>query len=107
MGQLVPIYHNSQTNTELLGIGRLVSKVKDGLPFITQGLADNKQKVWIEEFWIIEWVHQTKKGFADPRKKFPIRTLFKEGISTSKINKSNTSIELKDKFLEVNGIEIY
>lgn len=106
-GDLTPIYQNSQTNEELLGIGRLISKKKDGLPFIVDSEADNNQKVWIEEYWEIEWILQTKSGLADPRKVFPIRTLLNEGIISSQEPADPRQEFIRDKFLMVDGKEIF
>lgn len=108
IGKLQPIYKQSQTNEQLLGVARLLKKVKSGLPFIVDSEADNKQKVWIEEHWEIEWVLKTSLGYTiNPEKKvFPIRTLFYEGIGTSK-EPSYTQENQKDKFIEIHGIEIF
>lgn len=106
-GLLVPIYQNSQTNEKLLGIGRLTTKKKDGLPFIIDGKADNVQEVWVEEYWKIEWIHQTKIGLADPRKTFPIRTLYSIGLTSSYPPSDPRSGFIQDKFLEYDGKEIF
>lgn len=105
---LHPIYNDSQTELDLLGIARLIEKKKDGLPFILDSKADNKQKVWIVEHWEIEWILKTALGHTiNPEKKiFPIRTLFYEGIGTSK-EPSYRQEYAKDKFIEIDGIEIY
>ena len=107
-GTLIPVYKKSQTNEQLLGIGRLVSKKKDGLPFIVDSEADNKQKVWVEEHWEIQWILTTALGLTDPRKVFPIRTLFNEGITSSfEDSGDDKNYLLRDKFIKSNGIEIY
>ena len=108
IGELRPIYEQSQTNKQLLGVARLLKKTKSGLPFIVDSEADNKQKVWIEEYWEIEWVLKTTLGHTiNPEKKtFPIRTLFYEGIGTSK-EPSYSQTSARDKFLEVDGKEIF
>lgn len=103
---LIPIYDNSQTKEDLLGIGRLKSKRKDGLPFIVDSEADNSQKVWIEEYWEIDWVLTTKLGLADPRKVFPIRTLYNIGITGNTLKETKKEL-IQDKFLKVDGIEIF
>ena len=106
--ELLPIFKNSQSNKGLLGIGRILNKRKSGLPFIVDTEADNKQKVWIEEHWEIEWILKTSLGYTiNPEKRvFPIRTLFYEGIGTSK-EPSYPQSYGRDKFIEIHGTEIF
>lgn len=113
------IYLDWQRNAHLLGEAKLLKKLKDGRTFILEDIQEdgtpipeNKQVVYTYETWWVSFLTLTDLGeryVANPEFYVAnIRKLYMVGISTATDQKDEWSWHgRQDKFIEINGKEIY
>lgn len=107
IGEVVNIYHD-EFNTEFIGKARLVKLISRGLPIILPNeleyeIPTQKQLVYRFDRYKVEFVDNT---IPNASKIYKVRVLHKIGPVA---NKEIDELDLlpKDKFLKVNGKEIY
>tara|TARA_R110000851_G_scaffold318872_1_gene483016 strand:+ start:186 stop:509 length:324 start_codon:yes stop_codon:yes gene_type:complete len=98
-----PIWLDSNYNTKLLGLAKLITFNGKGLPFILEDMPEHKQITYNTEKWLVEFVESDKypKGF---KKNCTLRIVDTERILLEEYEKEVTVF---DNFLTVNGKEIY
>ncbi len=117
------IYKEWKENKKPLGTANLKKKLKEGLPFIPEKADDRvnseieMQTVsFIPEKWEVEWLSFTTLGKSYVHKEktsFWIRKKKRQGLTTSgrstvmPLQHAASTSGLEDRFLKVNGIEIY
>jgi hypothetical protein len=116
------IFRDWKENKGPLGVAVLKKKLKEGLPFIPIRADDRKNQeqealteIYVPEKWLVEWlsftklgesyVHKEKKSFWIRRKK--TQGLYSSGRSTAPPTFHHAAMNIEDKFLIVDGIEIY
>ena len=126
-GDIVPIFLDWQTNERELGKAKLVEKIRDGETFIIDDTWDDSYSeetykipeamtiVYSYERWRVEFIETTE--FGDQIRKIGdirdhnIRYLYNIGITKSSIesdkDKDWQDIRLEDRFLMVNGVEVF
>lgn len=115
------IYKDWKENKEPLGTAFLVKKLQEGLPFIPLK-ADSKRNsekeyltlIYLPEKWEVRWesltnlgltyVHKERTSFWIRRKKW--QGLMSSGRPTS-VPLSHREVEVEDRFLKINGCEIF
>lgn len=117
------IYADPQTEEQLIGIAVLMgdNPVRTSLPFILTDI-DNKglipvkeQKVYVLEYLRVQFVMLTTplgESYYKLGEKYvvPVKRLKNVGLLSSytpMLNKKSTKEYLVDKFININGIEIY
>ncbi len=111
-GQVVNIYFAPQTNSELIGTAKLLEYISTGLPFVlTEAESESRQITYSTEKWRVKFLSTTplfKDSFniqeIAPAK---IRYIYSKGIAPQSSRDSSLDTLPKDKFLKVNGKEIY
>lgn len=101
------IYKDYQTETQVLGKVKLISLNRDGLPFILEDMGKDTQIVYGTQYWLCEILEDCyyRKG---TQKTFPIRYISNIGfVPTTVPDEIEEEYKLIDKFIEIDGEEIY
>lgn len=109
-GSLVTIYKDYQNEKEPMGVAKLVQLTKIGYPFILEEQNEHQQETYSTQYWKVEWIEKISDTINPERNIYPIRILENIGLtmtSTTKDDTSNDDNLLLDKFLSVDGVEIY
>lgn len=100
------IFEDHQTETKVIAKVKLLSFNREGLPFILEESKDN-QIIYVPEYWSCEVLESNyfPKSYV---KTFPIRTIQKNNnILTTANDDFEENYRIVDKFIQVNGEEIY
>lgn len=108
-GSKIVLYKDYQQNKDPLGVAELVQFVKTGYPFILEEEHESVQKTYVINYWKVKWLDKYVDTINPERETYPVRELATTGLtSTSKtLEEPEEPNLLVDKFLSVNGIEIY
>ena len=109
-GSILPIYRDHQINKGLLGVAFLEKFIDKGLTFINDDKGWASTKVYETENWKVSWIKKTKLGLSlikGDESIQKIRKLRSKGFVPSVREGGGRSKLLVDKFLSVNGKEIY
>ncbi len=107
----ITIFKKYQTEESPIGKVRLISFVKDGLSFILDDDTKDSQITYGIQHWLCEFIEDCyyNKGY---QKTFPVRYVQHVGyVPTSNSNEDweyeEQNYKIVDKFLEVDGEQIY
>jgi len=102
------IFKDYQTETDVLGKVKLLSLTREGLSFILEDMKKEEQITYGTQYWLCEFLSDCYYRKGDI-KTFPIRYILSvgtvPGTSIDDIEEDNYTIT--DKFLEIDGKEIY
>ncbi len=103
------IYSDYQEELEPLAKVKLLSLNREGLTFILDDMAKDKQIVYGTQYWQCEIIvsNYYPRGYI---KTFPIRYLYKIGDVQAELGykeEDDSEYTIQDKFLKVDGEEIY
>ncbi len=102
------IFKDYQTETEVLGKVKLISLTRDGLSFILEDMTKEEQITYGTQHWLCEFIEDCyyRKGY---QKTFPIRYIQSIGLipSTTQDDIEEENYTFIDKFIEIDGQEIY
>lgn len=108
------IFADPQTQELLLGSAKLLELIKKGETFVLNEEDENLTEVFQLEYWKVDWISLTPLGESVVHKErhiYPIRRLRTLGLSSSYYNKSRdvdfSESKLRDRFIKVNGKEIF
>lgn len=108
-GEEVLIYEDYQTELINIGRARLLRRArKSGPTFILEDMSDNQQVVYTTEYWFVDWIDNPTNRLKTRYVK--IRSIHGVGNVTSNTHKDSEDELLRlpiDKFLSVNGIEVF
>lgn len=110
-GDLIEVYKDYQ-HTKLLGMATLKEKVDDGHPFIlADGNTEKDQITYNYELWKVDWkwitLEEAENSLIQFRKPAKIWYWY-TGNTTSNIDDPvDVTYALQDKFLEIDGKQIY
>jgi hypothetical protein len=122
INQVHKIYRNWQTNSHEIGTAILIEKVKDGIPFILDDyvindenvavkIKEKEQEVFCYARWVVMFIELTEYGKQTVNigetKSVNIRYLERIGIKSAMLISPPTQNTLVDKFLKVDGVEVF